>query len=587
MTQLSKQIAKGVVLVAGSVIAIPYSIAVLCNILYGWPTGPEKYKRALHPKKVYALNYAILQQFGNLRYAELFFRWKYFYFNASLSRVIKDIKYSQNDRFLDLYYPAVPSDRPRPVVMFVYGGAWGSGNKSMYGLLAASIADKLNAIVLCPNYCIHPQGYVDDMIQDIVDCMTWVQDDIEKFGGNKQNLILLGHSAGAHLCVMSVLELVMKRLAHDIPLPKFSTPGIPGRLPPSTVRQTNSESIHFEDQYFNGDNDTNDEGEDRPVDKKDSSGSSQSDFLVLDDKDEESSSSTAKRLQSIESGTSSIEQLDLSASMTETLAADTSQLASTTSSFILLEPEKDDNNMGQDPEKDVFTGHDEDKPKEEENSSDDVDNQDVSLLTETKDQGEQRDEDQGGGDNGESTSDPSEHTTPPIIVQAATPLTETGGMSAMGEASCSEQPLVDALSSVKAVIGLAGVYHIGDHYKHEMYRGVEDISTMGKAMYGPEHFDRFSPTTIVERLDNTISLPMMVLVHGSTDTTVPVSSTTKFADALSNTSTNVTTQILPNCSHTDICMDLMSSKRGFHDPVMRVIVETAQRVLHDKYFLKM
>ena len=53
---------------------------------------------------------------------------------------------------------------------------------------------------------------------------------------------------------------------------------------------------------------------------------------------------------------------------------------------------------------------------------------------------------------------------------------------------------------VFVVAGLAGVYHIGDHYEFETWRGVEDVSTMCKAMYGPEHFDRFSPLHIVNSL---------------------------------------------------------------------------------------
>ena len=48
--------------------------------------------------------------------------------------------------------------------------------------------------------------------------------------------------------------------------------------------------------------------------------------------------------------------------------------------------------------------------------------------------------------------------------------------------------------------GLAGVYNIAAHYEHESMRGVEDVSTMARAMYGPKRFDRFSPTVIVENL---------------------------------------------------------------------------------------
>lgn len=48
--------------------------------------------------------------------------------------------------------------------------------------------------------------------------------------------------------------------------------------------------------------------------------------------------------------------------------------------------------------------------------------------------------------------------------------------------------------------GLAGVYNISDHYEFEYGRGVEDISTMTRAMYGPELFERFSPSVIVGSL---------------------------------------------------------------------------------------
>lgn len=48
--------------------------------------------------------------------------------------------------------------------------------------------------------------------------------------------------------------------------------------------------------------------------------------------------------------------------------------------------------------------------------------------------------------------------------------------------------------------GLAGVYNIAAHYEHQSKRGVEDVNTMARAMYGPKRFDRFSPTLIVDHL---------------------------------------------------------------------------------------
>jgi hypothetical protein len=61
-------------------------------------------------------------------------------------------------------------------------------------------------------------------------------------------------------------------------------------------------------------------------------------------------------------------------------------------------------------------------------------------------------------------------------------------------------------------VGLAGVYHIAEHYEHEAWRGVEDISTMAKAMYGPDHFDRLSPTLLVAELPDKIKSVLMTMI---------------------------------------------------------------------------
>jgi len=46
------------------------------------------------------------------------------------------------------------------------------------------------------------------------------------------------------------------------------------------------------------------------------------------------------------------------------------------------------------------------------------------------------------------------------------------------------------------------VYHIGDHYVHEESRGVEDVSSMARAMYEEDHFERFSPTSLMQTLSS-------------------------------------------------------------------------------------
>jgi len=48
-------------------------------------------------------------------------------------------------------------------------------------------------------------------------------------------------------------------------------------------------------------------------------------------------------------------------------------------------------------------------------------------------------------------------------------------------------------------IGLAGVYDVGYHYEYEDSRGVAIVSTMGRAMNGPENFDVCSPARLMPR----------------------------------------------------------------------------------------
>lgn len=76
------------------------------------------------------------------------------------SVLFQGITFGRRGNKLDLYYsPSMGhSDAaPVPVVVFVYGGAWGSGDRSIYCLLALQMAKELNASVICPDYSIFPK----------------------------------------------------------------------------------------------------------------------------------------------------------------------------------------------------------------------------------------------------------------------------------------------------------------------------------------------------------------------------------------------------------------------------------------------
>ena len=75
-----KVILQKVLLVTSAAVIIPYTTSFLCNMLCGWPQTKNKYRRALNPRKVYALNYTLLQKlFIAIKYAPSYMKWKRFY----------------------------------------------------------------------------------------------------------------------------------------------------------------------------------------------------------------------------------------------------------------------------------------------------------------------------------------------------------------------------------------------------------------------------------------------------------------------------------------------------------------------------
>jgi len=72
----------------------------------------------------------------------------------------KGITFGRRSNKLDLYHPPNvdrSKEAPAPLVVFVYGGAWGSGDRSIYCLLARQMAEELSATVICPDYCVYPK----------------------------------------------------------------------------------------------------------------------------------------------------------------------------------------------------------------------------------------------------------------------------------------------------------------------------------------------------------------------------------------------------------------------------------------------
>lgn len=105
-----------------------------------------------------------------------------------------------NERWqtLDVYKPSTKF-RPSksPVIVFVYGGGWSWGDKSLNHFAADAFTSRGYTVVI-PDYIKYPDGKFPQFIEDVAMSIAWVQENITSFNGDPQNLYLVGHSAGAH-----------------------------------------------------------------------------------------------------------------------------------------------------------------------------------------------------------------------------------------------------------------------------------------------------------------------------------------------------------------------------------------------------
>ena len=130
---------------------------------------------------------------------------------------------TKNDKLaLDIY--PVDGGKNLPVVIFVHGGAWILGDKATKIDSKVKLFNDKNYVFVSVNYRL--SSFFNSSVQypshpnDVADAVQWISQNISKYGGNPDNMVLLGHSAGAQ--IVSLLgtseEFLPKR---GIPLNKI------------------------------------------------------------------------------------------------------------------------------------------------------------------------------------------------------------------------------------------------------------------------------------------------------------------------------------------------------------------------------
>jgi acetyl esterase/lipase len=118
--------------------------------------------------------------------------------------IYQDVAYGPDEQQkLDVYVP--PNAQAAPIIFMVHGGAWVIGDKANESVVKNKIEHWLprGYILVSINYRMsRTDPNVGEEADDVARALAYVQDHATSWGGDPKAVVLMGHSAGAHLVAL-------------------------------------------------------------------------------------------------------------------------------------------------------------------------------------------------------------------------------------------------------------------------------------------------------------------------------------------------------------------------------------------------
>jgi len=120
---------------------------------------------------------------------------------AHAQPVARDVAYgtTHERQVLDVYAPA--GAKNLPVVFWIHGGGWQSGDKTMVALKPKVFTDA-GFVFVSISHRLLPAVQMDAITHDVASALGWVHKNIAKYGGDPIRLLVMGHSSGGQLAAL-------------------------------------------------------------------------------------------------------------------------------------------------------------------------------------------------------------------------------------------------------------------------------------------------------------------------------------------------------------------------------------------------
>ena len=112
----------------------------------------------------------------------------------------KDISYGPYGdwNLLDVYRPVNKARDKLPVIISIHGGGFFYGDKELYRFYCMHLAE-FGFAVINHNYRLSPENKFPAPLEDALAVFNWVSENSDKYGLDKDNVFMVGDSAGAQL----------------------------------------------------------------------------------------------------------------------------------------------------------------------------------------------------------------------------------------------------------------------------------------------------------------------------------------------------------------------------------------------------
>ena len=162
-----------------------------------------------------------------------------------MTRRCRRFKYGPHPRhILEVYVPTSTNLRtvPPKLVLFIHGGAWGSGTPPFYRLVAPPFLEAGMAVAVV-GYRTYPCGRLDEQVSD---CLAALQYLSRTCSYINESVVVVGHSSGAHVGLCMLVQLAQQRLLREHAAAGAGDNGMGERIPSRPAVQDCDEAIRIE-----------------------------------------------------------------------------------------------------------------------------------------------------------------------------------------------------------------------------------------------------------------------------------------------------------------------------------------------------